>query len=107
MIVPNLGRLTKFLMSRDPKVRMKGLKLFHTRPWHASVKEMQKFLDRAGVEVPESELKEIVKSRHACRMWELPKSMPKDRRGGPERVNQQVEFDVLIDANRPIGHLID
>ena len=103
LVLPNLGRLTKFLLSADRKVRLKGLQLFHTRHWHASVKDMQKFLDRAGVDIAEAELKLVVALCKACRMWQLPRQTPKDRRGGPERFCEQVEFDYLIYKNHPIS----
>lgn len=107
VLMPNLGRLTKFLLSNNKLYRRKGLWTFHRRFWHASVQNMQRYLERAGLDIPESELQEIVKNCPACKAWVLPKSTPKAKMSGPTRVNQQIEFDFLFYKGTPIGHHID
>lgn len=103
----SLGKLTKFLTSRNEKVVMRGLKLLHERFTHAPVREMKTLVIRAGIDISD----ELIERTHAlcrpCRLWSKPPPPPKSSMKVPADVNQVVECDFKFYKGSPIFHMID
>jgi len=103
----SLGRLTRYIMSNNERMRQKGLIVLHRRFWHFKLQDMMKLLERAGIEIPESEVEKVIKNCSVCRAWRLPPSSPKVKTTLPERFNLIVDFDFMFYHNIPCGVFTD
>ena len=92
----SLGRLTKFLMSANPKMRLRGLQVLHKRFWHAKEHTLRMILDRAGIDLTSQEIRVVVQSCPVCRKWKLPPLPPKVKATLAEAFNDIVDFDNVL-----------
>lgn len=106
-LAPNLGRLTKLLISNNSNTRMKGLNILHRRYWHAKKHELKRYLEKAGLELPDAELQKVVDLCKICRMWKMPVGVAKTRTTLPTRANKEVEFDFMFYKAEPVGVHVD
>lgn len=103
----SLGKLTKLLGSANKSQVKRGLKLLHKRFHHKGTEVLERLCNRAGLDISKHLIDEVVKACRACRMWMLPKPVPKTRISRPAGANEEVEADLMFFDTIIIFHMID
>ena len=97
-----LGRIAKYLMSNNRKLRLKGIQVLHRRFWHAKLHTMLTLLERGGVDVSKKEIEEVIKACPVCRDWQLPPPNPKIKTSLPLKFNEVVDVYFMFYKNESV-----
>ena len=104
----DIGRTVRLFRIGNEVAHRHTLRKLHVRWHHATAEQMRRFLDRVGVKDEVLDLiPEIVDTCRVCRTWAKPGPANVCSINIPDKINEQVEFDLLFIHKYIIFHLLD